>query len=78
MPALILSVPNLATKWAVHVHCHKVQNTEVIYITLNDHISCSQALTTKAKKNEHTTLLSQLQRVMHSVQDAEPAVYLLF
>lgn len=59
MPALILSVPNLATKWAVHVHCHKVQNTEVIYITLNDHTSCSQALTTKAKKNEHTTLLIQ-------------------
>lgn len=61
MPAPILSVPNLAMKSAVHGHCHEVQNTEVIYSTLNDYSSCSKALmSTKAiKKNEHKTLLSQ-------------------
>lgn len=49
MPALILSESNLATKQAVHIHYHKVQNTEVIYITLN-YTSCSQALTKSKKK----------------------------
>lgn len=65
-------------KWAVQIHCHKVQNTEVIYITLN-HTSCSQALTKKKKKKwTHNIAESELQKVMYSVQDAEQGVYLLF
>lgn len=55
MPASILSVPNLAMKSAVHSHCHKVQNTEVIYSTLNDYSSCSKALmSTKALRKMNT------------------------
>lgn len=79
MPAQIWSVPNSATKSAVHDHCKKVQNTEAIYSTLNDYSSCSKALmSAKAIKKEHKTLLSQLQRVMYSVQGAEQAVSVLF
>lgn len=47
MSALMLPVSNLATKRAAHIHSHKAQNAAVIYITLNDHTSCSQALTKK-------------------------------
>lgn len=35
MPAPVPSVPNSAMKPEVHGHCHEVQNTEVIYSTLN-------------------------------------------
>lgn len=55
MAAPILPVPNLAMNSAVHGPCQKVQNTEVIYSTLNDNSSCSKALmSTKAIQKMNT------------------------
>lgn len=72
----MLSASNLATKWAVHIHCHKTQQWFTSHLMIILPV-LKHSLKRFFKKWAHNIAESELQRVMYSVQDAEQGVYLI-